>query len=147
MHSCSLFVRAPLRLFRTQLIKMFIRQQKKNRSWRTVLSCQALSLADYRSCLSWNECIMNRLWYEHSSQLDRTLNNCSVMRQTYLDSSWWRIANLIEEKQLSETFRFIFRRLGSIVETEGQITTLLGFTTWHLKISHFFMMFIAVINI
>lgn len=32
------------------------------------------------------------------------LNNCSIMRQIHLDSSWWRTGSLIGGMQLSETF-------------------------------------------
>lgn len=80
---------APLRFFWKQHIKIFMRQVRKNRSWHTVLSCQAFSLADIMPELNW--WFMNRLWYENSSGLDSNLNNCSVMRQTYLDGSWWRL--------------------------------------------------------
>lgn len=69
---------------------------------RTELS--SISLVDYSFLPEQKWCIPCRLRSQRSSRLDGNLNNCSIMRQIHLDSSWWRTGSLIGRMQLSETF-------------------------------------------
>lgn len=88
-----------------------------------IVELSSLSFSRFLLELDWR--LVRRLWFKHSSQPDRNLNKCSVMRQTYLDSSWWRAASLIEGKQLSETLRFISWQsglhLGNRMLSPGQL--------------------------
>lgn len=54
-----------------------------------------------------------------------SLNNCSIMRQIHLDSSWWRTRSLIGGMQLCETFLCLMIYLQAVWALVGKHCTFL----------------------